>query len=197
MQQFPVYWNTFTSIDTNWNKRWSGLYNHPDGHRQGAAQGIWIFFLQSTCAEVSAAPWKCVSYYWRQLDTVDVDKSWSMQPVQAPNASPHMQEYKGQRKPTESVTTDERSSRDSDSFYKCSFPFIKRVDRLPREQTYVIAAWKRKRQNAKTLTSGEEAIWLIDWQEAGVPASVHTHPVFGGEENPSVMSEDTKSACEH
>lgn len=69
----------------------------------------------------------------------------------------------------------------------CSFPFIKCVDRLPCEQTYVIATWKRKRQNAKTLTSGEKASWLVGWQEAGVPASVHTHPVFGAEENPSVM----------
>lgn len=77
------------------------------------------------------------------------------------------------------------------------FPFIKCVDRLPREQTYVIATWKRKRQNAKTLTSGEQASWLVGWQEAGVPASVRTHPVLGGEENPSVMSEETKSAGEH
>lgn len=65
------------------------------------------------------------------------------------------------------------------------------------KQTYVIAAWKRKRQNAKTLTSGEKASWLVGWQEAGVPASVHAHPVHGGEENPSVMSEETKSAREH
>lgn len=77
------------------------------------------------------------------------------------------------------------------------FPFLKCVDRLPYEQTYVIATWKRKRQDAKTLTSGEGASWLVGRQEAGVPASVHTHPVLGGEENPSVMSEETKSPYEH
>lgn len=87
--------------------------------------------------------------------------------------------------------------RDFDSFYMCSVPFIKCVDRLPCEQTYVIATWKRKRRNAKTLTSGEKASWLGGWQEAGVPASVHAHPVFRGEETPSMMSEETKSAREH
>lgn len=68
-----------------------------------------------------------------------------------------------------------RARRGSDSFYMCSVPL---VDRLPCEQTYVIATWKRKRQNAKTLTSGEKVSWLEGWQEAGVPASVNAHPVL-------------------
>lgn len=56
-------------------------------------------------------------------------------------------------------------------------------------QTYVITTWKRKRQRAKTLKSGKKTSWLRGWQEAGVPASVNTHPEYNSEENLSVMSE--------
>lgn len=36
---------------------------------------------------------------------------------------------------------------------------------------------------------GKKTSWLRGLQEAGVPASLDTHPLYSGEENPSMMQE--------
>lgn len=76
----------------------------------------------------------------------------------------------------------------------CVISYLKKsicVNRLPCGKTYVFATWKRKRGKAKLTMPGKRTNWHINWQEAGVPASVSTHPVYSGEENPATLLQDS------
>lgn len=65
-------------------------------------------------------------------------------------------------------------------FYMCHIPFVKSLD-VPTDFLVDRHTWsphgKRKRRSAKLPTSGKRTSWLRGEQEAGVPASVDTHPV--------------------
>lgn len=86
-------------------------------------------------------------------------------------------------------------------FYMCHIPFVKSLD-VPTDFLMDRHTWsphgKRKRRSAKLPTSGKRTSWLRGEQEAGVPASVDTHPVVQWSGGPfRDVRKDTKSTHEH